>query len=148
MDNRQLHYFLRIAQLGSLTAAAADLGVAQPTLTKSMRLLEEQLGTPLLRRLPRGVEVTAAGARLVQHAKAIEVRIADAEREIGNLRDGASREIAIGAGPAWLRRHLPEVVAQTLVRYPTLHARVAGRSGGWRHQAARCLDAACRASRD
>ena len=126
MDIRQLHYFLKVAQLGSMTAAAADLGIAQPTLTKSMRLLEEQLGTPLLHRLPRGVELTAAGARLAHHAKAVEVQLADAEREIGQLRDGASGEVVIGAGPAWLRRHLPEAVATALSDHPMLRFRIIG----------------------
>ncbi len=58
MDIRQLDYFLKVAERRSITAAAAELNVTQPTLTKSIRLLEQGLGVPLSERLPRGVELT------------------------------------------------------------------------------------------
>lgn len=126
MNLRQLEYFLAISRARSITVAAADLGVAQPTLTKSMRALEAELGVTLFNRLPRGVEVTEFGRSLQRHAETVSIQLRDATREIESLRGGTSGAVAIGAGPAWLRRHLPLAVAQTMAGNPSLHVRVDG----------------------
>ena len=54
MDVRQLRYFGAIADLGSVSAAAHRLGVAQPSLSQHVKHLEEELGVSLLVRSPRG----------------------------------------------------------------------------------------------
>ncbi|WP_099025862.1 LysR family transcriptional regulator [Mycolicibacterium palauense] len=64
MDTHRLKYFLRIADEGSITRAAHTLGVAQPALSRQIRLLEEDLGITLFRRTPRGVQLTEEGERL------------------------------------------------------------------------------------
>jgi LysR family transcriptional regulator of gallate degradation len=126
MNLRQLEYFLAVAQARSLTLAAADLGVAQPTLTKSIRALEAELGVILFRRQPRGVELTPFGEILLRHALTLNVQLRDAVREMESLKGGMSGFVAIGAGPAWLRRLLPRAVAQTLKDNPAIRVRVDG----------------------
>ena len=126
MNLRQLEYFLAVARARSMTVAAADLGVAQPTLTKSIRALEGELGVSLFHRQPRGVELTEFGTSLLRHAETVNVQMRDAVREIESLRGGTSGSVAIGAGPAWLRRHLPLAVARTLQRNPAMRVRVDG----------------------
>jgi DNA-binding transcriptional LysR family regulator len=64
VDTHRLKYFLRIAEEGSITGAAASLGVAQPALSRQIRLLEEDLGVALFRRTRRGVVLTDEGERL------------------------------------------------------------------------------------
>jgi LysR family transcriptional regulator, nitrogen assimilation regulatory protein len=64
MDTHRLRYFLRIAEEGSMTRAAVVLGVAQPALSRQIRLLEEDLGITLFHRTRRGVELTEDGERL------------------------------------------------------------------------------------
>ncbi|OLT30809.1 LysR family transcriptional regulator [Actinomadura sp. CNU-125] len=64
MDIHRLKYFLCIAEEGSMTRAANVLGVAQPALSRHVRLLEEDLGVTLFHRTPRGVELTDEGERL------------------------------------------------------------------------------------
>jgi LysR family transcriptional regulator, nitrogen assimilation regulatory protein len=64
MDTHRLKYFLRIAEEGSITRAAGTLGIAQPALSRQVRLLEEDLGVTLFRRTRRGVELTEEGERL------------------------------------------------------------------------------------
>jgi DNA-binding transcriptional LysR family regulator len=123
---RQLDYFLAVARSRSMTLAAADLGVAQPTLTKSIRALENELGVSLFRRQPRGVELTEAGTSLLRHAETVNTQVRDAVREIESLCGGTSGTVAIGAGPAWLRRHLPLAVARALKRNPSLRVHVDG----------------------
>lgn len=126
MDLRQLTYFLKIAERRSITEAAAELNVTQPTLTKSMKLLEQELGVDLFQRLPRGVDLTEYGRRLVSHAQAVRVRIDDAVGELEALRDGHRGHVTIGAGPAWLRRHLPLAVSRALEARPGIRVRVVG----------------------
>lgn len=126
MDLRRLEYFLSVAKHLSITAAAAELGLAQPTLTKSIRLLEEELGVSLFERLPRGVDLTEFGRSLLRHAQAMHVQARDALNEIEGLRGGTIGMVTIGAGPSWLRRHLPRAVARTLSRNPSLRVRIDG----------------------
>lgn len=61
LDGRRLHYFLTVADLGSLGRAAEVLHVAQPALSRQIRLLEEDVGVPLMARNTRGMTLTAAG---------------------------------------------------------------------------------------
>jgi DNA-binding transcriptional LysR family regulator len=68
VDTHRLRYFLRIAEEGSISRAATVLGIAQPALSRQVRLLEEDLGVTLFRRTSRGVELTEEGERL--HASA------------------------------------------------------------------------------
>ncbi len=126
MRLRQLEYFLAVAKAHSLTLAAAELGVAQPTLTKSIRALEAELGVKLFRRQPRGVELTSYGQSLLRHAQTLNVQISDAVKELRSLQEGMAGSVAIGAGPAWLRRLLPLAVARTVKRNPAIRVRVDG----------------------
>lgn len=64
MDIRRLQVFLRIADEGSMNRAARVLGIAQPALSRQMRLLEEALGVTLFTRTSRGMELTEAGEQL------------------------------------------------------------------------------------
>ena len=61
MDLRQLRYFQAIAETGSISAASHRLNVAQPSLSLHLRNMEEHLGTKLLLRGARGVQLTEAG---------------------------------------------------------------------------------------
>jgi DNA-binding transcriptional LysR family regulator len=126
MDLRQLEYFLQVAQRGNISAAAVDLNITQPTLTKSIRLLEQELGVKLFERLPRGVALTDFGRALKRHAEAVRIKLKDAGGEIEALRNGTFGSVAIGAGPAWLRRHLPQAVATVVAQHPTVRVRVDG----------------------
>jgi len=126
MNIRQLEHFLTIAECRSMTLAAAQLGISQPTLTKTVRALELELGVKLLDRMPRGVELTPYGRSLLRHAEAIRVQFGEAKSEIAWLRQGAYGTVLIGAGPAWLRRHLPNAVAAAVTKNPSIRIRIEG----------------------
>ena len=126
MDLRQLEYFLRVAQRKNISTAASELNITQPTLTKSIKLLENQLGVKLFDRLPRGVPLTLYGATLLRHAEAVHVQIKDADDEITALRNGTFGTVRIGAGPAWLRRHLPAALAKVIAKHPDIRIQVDG----------------------
>lgn len=124
MDLRQLEYFLRVAQRKNISLAAIDLNIAQPTLTKSIKLLEEHLGVKLFERLPRGVSLTPFGQTLLRHAEAVHVQMKDAGQEIAAQRSGAVGTVVIGAGPTWLRRYLPPALARTISAHPAIRVRI------------------------
>jgi DNA-binding transcriptional LysR family regulator len=126
MNIRQLEYFLTVADCKSMTLAASTLGIAQPTLTKTVRALELELGVKLFERMPRGMELTPYGRSLLRHAEAIKVQFGDAKSEIGALRGGKYGTVVIGAGPAWLRRLLPAAVAKAIDKNPSIRVRVEG----------------------
>ncbi|MGQ7844371.1 LysR family transcriptional regulator [Granulosicoccus sp. 3-233] len=126
VDFRQLVYLLRTAEHGSITRAAEALNIAQPTLTKAIGLLEHRLGVPLFERLPRGVQPTVFGERLLEHARLVEVQLEDAVRDLDTLREGGVGKVRIGAGPSWLRQHLPETIAQVTAERPGIEVHVTG----------------------
>jgi DNA-binding transcriptional LysR family regulator len=77
MDTRDLDWsllqaFARVAQAGSLSAAARAHGVSQPTLGRHIRALEGALGEPLFARSPQGQTLTPLGARLLDHARTMQ----------------------------------------------------------------------------
>jgi DNA-binding transcriptional LysR family regulator len=76
-DFRRLGYFLQIADLGSLTRTAERLRIAQPSLSRQMRLLEEELGVALFTRGPRGMQLTEAG-------ESLRMKIAGPLRQVGH----------------------------------------------------------------
>ena len=126
MDLRQLEYFRRVAERRNISIAAAELNITQPSLTKSIKLLEKELGVRLFDRLARGVELTDYGQTLLRHAEAVHVQMTDATAELASQRSGSFGAVSVGAGPAWLRRHLPLAVARTVARYPGIRVKVGG----------------------
>jgi len=71
MDLKQLEYFVRVAELGSFTRASIALDVAQPALSRQVRLLEVELRQSLLVRNGRGATPTEAGKLLLEHGRGI-----------------------------------------------------------------------------
>ncbi len=71
MDLKRLRYFVHVAELGSFTLAARNLGVAQPALSRHIRQLEEDCGAPLLRRNGRGAEISETGRLVLEHGRSL-----------------------------------------------------------------------------
>ena len=72
MELRHLRYFVAVAEAGSLTVAAArKLHTSQPSLSRQIRDLEDEVGTPLLTRRARGIDLTPAGRAFLDHARAV-----------------------------------------------------------------------------
>lgn len=103
MDLKQLEYFVRVAELGSFTRASQALNIAQPALSRQVRLLEVELRQNLLVRNGRGVTLTDAGALLLQHGRGILHQVARAQEELAGARDGLAGRVALGLPPSVAR---------------------------------------------
>lgn len=103
MDLRQLKYFARVAELGSFTHASQVLNVAQPALSRQVRLLEVELGHSLLLRNGRGVTLTDAGALLLEHAHGILHQVARTREELTGDLGALAGRVALGLTPSVAR---------------------------------------------
>ncbi|WJS05640.1 LysR family transcriptional regulator [Roseibium aggregatum] len=126
LDLRLLSYLLTVGETGNITHAAEQLHIAQPTLSKALKILEHQLGVTLLKRHAHGVTLTPVGERLVQHARAVRAQVAQAETELEQRRLGTTGTVRIGAGPSWVRRYLPDAIAQVLMEDVGLQIEIVG----------------------
>jgi LysR family nitrogen assimilation transcriptional regulator len=103
MDLKQLEYFVRVAELGSFTRAAMALDVAQPALSRQVRLLEVELRQNLLVRNGRGATPTEAGKLLLEHGRGILHQVERAREELGRVRGALAGRVAIGLPPSLAR---------------------------------------------
>lgn len=103
MDLKQLEYFVRVAELGSFTRAALALDVAQPALSRQVRLLEVELRQNLLIRNGRGATPTDAGKLLLEHGRGILHQVERAREELGRVRGALAGRVAIGLPPSLAR---------------------------------------------
>jgi LysR family nitrogen assimilation transcriptional regulator len=100
MDLKQLEYFRHVAELGSFTRAAAFLSVVQPALSRQVRQLEVELGQNLFDRNGRGVVLTDAGTRLLEHTRGILMQVGRARQELEDQRNGDSGHVVLGLPPS------------------------------------------------
>jgi DNA-binding transcriptional LysR family regulator len=117
VDTRLLRTFTTVARTESFTTAAAQLHLAQSTVTVQIRALEKALAIPLFDRLARGVILTEAGRRLLDEAEAVldaESRLFAAAAEGGPL----TGRVAIGAGETLCSARLPGVIAALRRMHP------------------------------
>ncbi len=103
MDLKQLEYFVRVAELGSFTRAAHVLDIAQPALSRQVRLLEVELRQNLLLRNGRGATPTEAGQLLLDHARGILHQVERAREDLGRVRGALAGRVAIGLPPTLAR---------------------------------------------
>jgi LysR family nitrogen assimilation transcriptional regulator len=124
MDLRSLRFFVHIADAGSITRAAVQLGIAQPALTRHVQAMESQLGAPLLERLPRGVRLTAAGRKFLEHARRVVREMDRAQAELTHSAQPAGGRVILGVSPtlaAWL---VPGCVERCRSEAPELSIKV------------------------
>lgn len=125
LDLRRLSYFLAVATDGSFTRAGERLHVAQPALSRQVRLLEEELGTPLLLRTPTGVEPTAAGALLLDRAPGLIADLEALREDVERLADGPRdrRTVWLGYAASAGYETSVRIVARTRERDPSIDVR-------------------------
>ena len=112
MDSKKCAALLRAVELGSLTAAAAELGYTQAGLTNMMNALEAELGLSLLIRSRGGVRLSAAGRRLLPELEAFVRAAGELEQGAEALRAAAAASLRVGAYSSVARHWLPSILAE------------------------------------
>jgi len=123
----KLHHFeevVAIAERGSIRAAARQLQLAQPALTRSLALLERELGTPLFERRARGVVTTPLGQAFVLRAKSILSEIRRTREEVEQLRGAGTGTVTVGLSIAAHLALLPASLRPFRTRYPNIRLHI------------------------
>ncbi|HSV82590.1 MAG TPA: LysR substrate-binding domain-containing protein [Ramlibacter sp.] len=103
MDLKQLSNFCKVAEAGSLTRAASALHLTQAALSRQLALLEAELQVSLFRRTGRGLQLTAAGTRLLEHAHLVLQQVAQIPRSVQGADKAAQGTFALGLPPSLAR---------------------------------------------
>lgn len=121
MEIRTLRYFLAIAREENMSKAAQFLHVTQPTLSKAMKSLEDELGKKLFTRRSFSIRLTEEGMLLRDRAEDL-VRMADKiESEFVSLDDITGGDLYLGLAESWQIRYLAREIQAFKLRYPGLH---------------------------
>ncbi len=120
MDIRTMQSYLAVIREGTISAAAQALHVAQPSLSRQMKDLEEELGAPLFVRGNRRIKLTEEGMVLRKRAEEMVRLMRITEDEILQVRNNLSGSIRIGAGESIAFHYLSRTAAELAAEYPEL----------------------------
>lgn len=121
MDIRVLRYFLAVAREQSFSTAAERLFLSQPTLSRQLKELEEELGKPLLIRSNKGVTLTEEGMILRKRAEEIVELMDKTEQEVRQSNENISGTIYIGAGETYAIKLIADTANKLKPDYPDIH---------------------------
>jgi DNA-binding transcriptional LysR family regulator len=114
--------FVRIVDRGSLTAAAADLGVSLPSMVRTLASLERELGVTLLNRTTRRIHLTDDGRQYLEHCRTILGQVQEAEATLHSRRTTPHGRLVVTASVLFGRRYIAPIVNEFVQRYPGVAA--------------------------
>jgi DNA-binding transcriptional LysR family regulator len=129
LHSRKLQYIDEIARCGSIRKAAARLNVASSAVNRQILTLEEEMGTPIFERLPRGLRLTAAGELYIEHIRDVLKNYERLESRIRGLKMPQAGKInlvttiGLAAGP------LPEIIARFIADHPRVRVHIRSDGG-------------------
>lgn len=145
LHSRLLYHFLIVSKKKSISAAAREIGVTQPALTRSVKRLEAILGVSLLERRPNGVILTPEGQIMARRVSLMNLEYQHALAEISDRNQGIKGRLRLSAGPVWISELLPPIIQEFHILYPEV--RVSLMQGGFETQFEKLLsgsiDAMC-----
>ena len=121
MDIRVLKYFLAVAREQSFSTAAERLFLSQPTLSRQLKELEDELGKTLLVRSNKGVTLTEEGVILRKRAEEIVDLMDKTEQEVRQSNDSVSGTVYIGAGETYAIKLIADTAHHLKADYPGIH---------------------------
>ncbi|TEA77079.1 LysR family transcriptional regulator [Allopusillimonas ginsengisoli] len=123
MRTEDVRNFVAVANAQSLMAASLQLGISQPTLSKSMARLERAVGSLLIERLARGIRLTEAGRAFYAYARGADQHIMDAVSAVRDLRQGKAGSIRLAVGIS-VSKELIAAACQPLFSMKTLDIQI------------------------
>lgn len=120
----QLRALIAVGDTGSFTLAAQDLGVAQPSVHRRARTMEQILGVPLLRNTASGVTLTQAGQVLYQHAKLAREELRQGQEDLAALAGRGKGRVVLGALPLPRSQLIPDAVDALVSAHEGIQVRI------------------------
>lgn len=119
-DLSDLAFFIELARHPSLAAAAQELGVTPPNVSRRLAAMERRLGVRLLNRTTRRLSLTGEGRRYLEQGEQIQQDLAGLERSLAASRDELAGLLRVNATFGFGRRHLAGLVSEFSLRHPRL----------------------------
>ena len=120
----RIHYFQLVARLGSIRQAAHALNVAPSSISRILRQLEDELGTPLFERVRQRLKLTSAGELMLYHAKASLTELNRAVSEINDLHGLHRGTVSVAVIESVARGLMPEALQEFWQKHPAISADV------------------------
>ncbi|PAF22319.1 LysR family transcriptional regulator [Terribacillus saccharophilus] len=120
MELRVLRYFLTVAREGSITRAANFLHVTQPTLSRQLKDLEQELGKKLFIRRSHSISLTNEGILLRKRAEEIVYMADKLKTDFSSMKETVSGDVYIGGGETDAIRHIARIVKELQISYPNV----------------------------
>lgn len=127
MELRQLEYFIVLCEEMQFTRAADRLNIAQPTLSQQIKVLEQELDTPLFNRIGKKISLTEAGYILLKQARSMFQTLHSTKVQLQQLESLEKGTLRIGALPGELTNIVSDIALQFMLKYP--HIQVSITSG-------------------
>lgn len=124
MEFRVLQYFLAVTREGNISAAAQSLHLSQPSLSRQLKELEEELGVTLFIRGRRRIELTEEGLILRRRASEMMQLVELTESEISEVKNDISGSLSIGAGESRSMRRITAVFKELKDQYPNIRLNI------------------------
>ncbi len=124
MKLHQLHALVAVADTGSIRAAARLVGLSQTAVSKALRELENQQKLPLLTRNASGIVFTAAGEKLLSHARLVVGQLQRAEEELAELRGDHVGRLSIAVTPWVMYAFVPQALARFRKSMPNVQLEI------------------------
>lgn len=132
MELRQLEHFIAVAEERHFTNAAARCHIAQSALSRSIRMLERELGSQLLVRTSRAVELTECGRHFLAAARHTLDSAAAARAVVDDVRGLRRGTVSVGSVPTFRLVHLPGILAEFCRAHPEIEIKLLGGGGSTR----------------
>lgn len=121
MNMKQFKYVLILAELGSFSAAAEELGISQPSLSQYIKKIENQVGMTLFERTNGNVRLTDAGKTYVEYGKQILSLQHQMQTQFSDIAENKTGSIIIGTSPYRSASMMPEIAKAFQAKYPGMY---------------------------
>ena len=118
LDLQTVRVVRRVAEHGSLTAAAESLGYSQPAVSQQLKRFEERTGIAIVERVGRGIRLTQSGRVLARHANAVATALEAAAGELAEIRGLRAGRVRLVAFPSASATLVPRLIAALATRHP------------------------------
>lgn len=121
MELQQLKYFQTVARLEHMTLAAKELYVAQPSLSRSIARLEEEVGAPLFDRQGRNIRLNPLGRAFLQHVERAFSELEEGQQEVADMAGIAKGLVRLAVLYTVSAQLVPELIKEFHQKYPSIH---------------------------